>query len=330
MAVNLPPHYHEADARYKKAKTTEEKLAALREMWVLLPKHKASEKVQASLKTKISELTDQKDCEANAPKKAPPGSFKISRQGEGQVVFLGPPNAGKSRLLARLTNATPTVAPYPFTTREPIPGMMAYDDVKVQLIDLPPITGEAYEPFVTDITRGADAALLFLDLADDDGPAATLATVERLKLVRRILVPTRTDDDDPTVYQLPTTLVANKVDDEAADLRLELAKESLGDRFPIHLVSAERGDGTDELRKVLFDSLGVIRIYTKQPGKPADKTSPFTCPAGSTVAEFAGVVHADFEETVKSAKVWGSGQFDGQTVGREHVLKANDVVELHL
>jgi ribosome-interacting GTPase 1 len=208
--------------------------------------------------------------------------------------------------------------------------MMAYDDVKIQLVDLPPITADAYEPFVTDITRGADAAVLFLDLADDDGPAATLATVERLKQARRVLVPARTDDDDPTVYQLPTVLVANKCDDEAADLRLELAKETLGDRFPIRLVSAERGDGTDDLRKAIFDSLGVIRIYTKQPGKPADKTSPFTCPAGSTVAEFAGCVHADFEDTVKSAKVWGSGQFDGQTVGREHVLKANDVVELQL
>lgn len=330
MAVNLPPQYHDAEARFKKGKTTEEKLAALREMWVILPKHKASEKVQAALKTKISELTDQQDREKNAPKKAPPGSFKISRQGAGQVVFLGPPNAGKSRLLARLTNAQPTVAPYPFTTREPMPGMMAFEDVKVQLIDLPPITADAYEPFITDITRGADAALLFLDLADDDGPAATKATVDRLKLARRVLVPQRGEDDDPTTYQLPTILVANKCDDEAADIRLEMAREAFGDSLPMHIISAERGDGCDELRKAIFGSLGVMRIYTKQQGKPADMTSPFTCPIGSTVAEFAGCVHADFEEKVRSAKVWGSGAFDGQTVGREHVLKEKDIVELQL
>src|SRR5471032_156760 len=126
MAVNLPPQYHDAEARYKKGRTAEEKLVALREMWVILPKHKASEKVQAALKTKISELTDQIEQEKSGPKKATPGTFKIPRQGAGQVVFLGPPNAGKSSLLTKLTKATPTIAAYPFTTREPIPGMMDY------------------------------------------------------------------------------------------------------------------------------------------------------------------------------------------------------------
>src|SRR5438046_4383095 len=192
MAVNLPPQYHDAEARYKRAQTPEDKLAALSEMWVLLPKHKASEKVQADLKTKISELTDQIEHAKTAPKKAAHGTHKIPRQGAGQVVFLGPPNSGKSLLLTKLTKATPAVAPYPFTTREPVPGMMDYEDVRVQLIDLPPITADHYEPFVTDVTRGADAAVLFLDLSDDDGPAATRAVIDRLNLARRLLVPDRT------------------------------------------------------------------------------------------------------------------------------------------
>jgi len=330
MAVNLPPHYHDAEARYKKGKTPEEKLAALREMWVILPKHKASEKVQAELKTKISELTDEIEQAALGPKKAAPGTFKIPKQGAGQVVFLGPPNAGKSRLLARLTKATPAVAPYPFTTREPIPGMMDFEDVRVQLVDLPPVTADHYDHFVTDLTRAADAAVLFLDLADDDGPAATQATLDRLKLARRELVRDFPADDDPTTYALKTLLVANKADDEAADIRLELAREAFGDRFPTVVVSAERGTGADDLRQALYALLGVMRVYTKQPGKPADMTSPFTCPVGSTVAELAGRVHKDFEEGVKTARVWGSGAFDGQTVGRDHVLREKDVVELHL
>jgi ribosome-interacting GTPase 1 len=330
MAVNLPPQYHDAEARYKKARTPEDKLVALREMWVILPKHKASEKVQAELKTKISELTDEIEQAKLGPKKAAPGTYKVPKQGAGQVVFLGPPNAGKSRLLTRLTKATPAVAPYPFTTREPIPGMMDYEDVRVQLVDLPPITADAYEPFVTDITRGADAAILFLDLADDDGPAATRSTVDRLKQARRGLVRDLPNDDDPTTYFLKTLLVATKSDDEAADIRLEIARESLGDTFPMVVISAEQGTGLDALRTAVYDLLGVMRIYTKQPGKPPDMTSPFTCPIGSTVAELAGRVHKDFEEGVKSARVWGSGAFDGQTVGRDHVLHDKDVVELHL
>ena len=330
MAVNLPPHYHDADARYKKAQNPEDKLAALKEMWVLLPKHKASEKVQAELKTKISELTDQIEQAKQGPKKAAPGTFKFPRQGAGQVVFVGPPNAGKSSLLCKLTKAQPAVAPYPFTTREPVPGMMDYEDTRVQLIDLPPITADHYEPFVTDVTRAADAAVLFLDLADDDGPAATVAAIERLKLARRELVsPGSPPPDDPAVYALPTLLVANKGDDEAADIRLELAREEFGTRYPLFVISAENGAGLDVLRKAIYDALGVMRIYTKQPGKPADMTSPFTPPIGSTVAELAGKVHRDLEESVKSARIWGTGVHEGQTVGRDHVLHDKDVVELH-
>src|SRR5262245_14860896 len=220
MAVNLPPQYHDAEARYKKAQTPEDKLAALKEMWVILPKHKASEKVQADLKTKISELTDQIEHARTAPKKAAHGLYKFPRQGAGQVVLLGPPNAGKSLLMTKLTKATPAVAPYPFTTREPVPGMMDYEDVRVQLIDLPPVTAEHFEHFITDITRAADAAVLFLDLADDDGPAATQTVIDRLKHAHRELVADRPAEDDPTTYHLPTMLAANKCDDEAADIRL--------------------------------------------------------------------------------------------------------------
>jgi uncharacterized protein len=330
MAVNLPPHYHDAEARYKKARTSEEKLAALREMWVILPKHKASEKVQMDLKCKISELNDQIEQEKSGPKKAAPGTFKIPRQGAGQVVFLGPPNCGKSSLLSKLTKATPAIAPYPFTTREPQPGMMDFENVRVQLIDLPPITSDHYEHFVTDLTRSANAAVLFLDLSNDDGPAETQVTIERLRAAKRVLVPEPTSDDDPTTYALPTLFVATKSDDADADLRLEMARESFDAKWRWLTVSAENGTGLDELRRAIYERLGVMRIYTKTQGKPVEKESPFTCPIGSTVAEFAPYVHNDFEDKVKSAKVWGSAAFDGQTVSRDHVLKEGDVVELML
>jgi ribosome-interacting GTPase 1 len=331
VAVNLPPQYHEAEERFRKAKTPEEKLAALREMWVLLPKHKASEKLQADLKRRISELTDQIEHARTAPKRTGGTVHKIPRQGAGQVVLLGPPNAGKSRLLAALTQATPVVAPYPFSTREPLPGMMTYEDVRIQLVDLPPITAEHYDHFLTDITRGADAALLFLDLSDDEGPQATQAVIDRLEKARRRLIPPGAPaPDDPAHYALPTLLVATKADDPAADIRLALAREVFDDTYPWQTISAELGEGLEELRQAIFRLLNVIRIYGKEPGQAPDRSSPFTLPRGSTVADLAEHIHRELGEKVKSARVWGSAAFPGQTVGRDYILQDRDVVELQV
>ncbi len=93
--------------------------------------------------------------------------------------------------------------------------------------------------------------------------------------------------------------------------------------------SATAGVGLDELRSVAYDLLGVIRIYTKSPGKPVDRSNPYTVPIGSTVLDLAREVHRDFEQTLKFAKVWGTGVFEGQTVKRDHELHDADVVELH-
>jgi ribosome-interacting GTPase 1 len=329
MAVNLPPQYHDAEAEYKKGRTPEEKLTALKKMWVILPKHKASEKVQMQLKTRISELNDELEQAKSGPKKTT--GYKIPKQGAGQIVFLGPPNAGKSRLLTKLTKATPEVAPYPFTTREPVPGMMDWEDVRIQLIDLPPITADFFETYIADFTRGADAAVLFVDLGDDDGPFSTETVVDRLKEYRRILVGKLPEsDDDPTVYHVRTLLVANKIDADGAQDRLDIVREMFEPKFPIHVISAERGDGLPELRTKLFERLELIRIYGKQPGKPPDMTAPFTVPVGGNVLDFAEKVHSDLAEGLKAAKVWGSAAYDGQTVKRDHVLRDKDVVELSM
>jgi uncharacterized protein len=299
-------------------------------MWVILPKHKASEKVQVILKTKISEVNDEIEHAKAGPKKSAT-SYKIPKQGAGQIVFLGPPNSGKSRLLTRLTKATPEVAPYPFTTREPVPGMMDWENIRIQLIDLPPITADFYEPYITDFTRSADAAVLMLDLGDDDGPFALEPVIEKLRSVRRVLVDKLpATDDDPTLYHLKTLLVANKLDAEGAADRLDIVREMFGVQFPIHAISAEHDNGLEELKTLFWKLLGLMRVYGKMPGKPADMTAPFTIPIGGTVMDFAERVHADFAEGLKSAKVWGSAAFDGQTVKRDHVLEEKDVVELHL
>src|SRR6516165_1760813 len=187
MAANLTPQYLEAEADYKKAQTAEERLACLKKMYSLLPKHKASEKLQADLKTKISEAKEALDREKKSPKKTGV-SYKIPGQGAGQYVILGAPNVGKSRLLTRLTRATPEVAPYPFTTREPHAGMMEWEDARVQLIDTPPITADYLEGYLSSMVRSADACVLVVDLADDDGPFAAEAVLERLAQVHTVLI----------------------------------------------------------------------------------------------------------------------------------------------
>lgn len=330
MAANLTPQYLEAEAEYKKAKTAEERLAGLKKMYTLLPKHKASEKMQADLKTKMSDLRQEIEHERKSPKKASV-SHKIPKQGAGQYVILGGPNAGKSRLLTRFTRATPEVAPYPFTTREPHAGMMDWEDVRIQLIDTPPITADFFEGYLQGMIVAADAAVLMVDLGDDDGPFAAEAVLQRLEAIKIVLAGQQpAEPPDLTVTHKKTLLVANKIDLTGAADRLEIVSELFGSRFPILTLSAELGTGLEELRTAVYQFLQVIRVYTKQPGKPPDLTSPFTCPAGSTVHELAGIVHQDFIENLKSARIWGAGVYDGQTVKRDHILSDKDIVELHV
>ena len=330
MAANLTPQYLEAEQEFKKACTVSERLECLKKMYSLLPKHKASEKLQAELKTKISETRKELEQESKSPKKTGP-SYKIPKQGAGQYIILGAPNTGKSRLLTRLTRAAPEVAPYPFTTREPHAGMMDWEDVRVQLVDTPPVTVDFLEPYLSSMVRSSDAAMLLADLGDDDGPLAVEAVLERLAQTKTILTGRNSPAaEDPGAEQIKTMIVANKRDLPGAGDRFDMLRELYAARFSVHAVSAELGTGLEELRNAIYHFLNVIRVYTKQPGKPPDLTSPYTCPAGSTLHELAALVHRDFVEGLKSARIWGTGVHDGQTVKRDHVLRDKDVVELHL
>jgi ribosome-interacting GTPase 1 len=330
MAVNLTPQYLEAEAEYKRAQTAEERLECLKKMWALVPKHKASEKLQAELKTKLSEAREEVERERKAPKKGGV-SHKIPRQGAGQVLLVGGPNAGKSRILTRLTRATPEVAPYPFTTREPHAGMMDWEDVRVQLIDTPPVTADFLEGYVSSMVRAADGCVLVVDLGDDEGPFAAETVLEKLASVKSVLVgQPPADNPDPSIHHTKTLLAANKSAAEGASDRLEVVREMFGGRFPLVVLDAESGAGLEDLRNAVYRMLDVIRVYGKKPGKPPDMSAPFTCPAGSTVVQMATIVHRDFADKLKTARIWGTGVFDGQTVTRDHVLHDKDVVELHV
>src|SRR5438093_12551271 len=167
MPANLTPQYKEAEQRFRQAASHEEKLETLREMLALLPKHKGTEKIQADLRRRFAKLEE----EGASGKRAGPQRFDpghVNREGAGQWVLIGSPNAGKSALVRALTHAHPDVAPYPFTTRAPLSGMMPFEDVQMQLVDTPPVAPNHTQPYLANLVHSADGVLLVLDLASDD------------------------------------------------------------------------------------------------------------------------------------------------------------------
>lgn len=329
MPANLTPQYHDAEKKYKALRDPAEKLEALEEMIRLLPKHKGTDHMLADLRRKRSTLKKEA---AKAKKKGHKGvSYRIPSEGGGQVVLLGAANAGKSSLLASLTHATPEVADFPFTTQEPVPGMMYFEDAPIQLIDTPAITADFMFSWMVEVVRSADAVLWLADLASDDALDDLLALRARLSEKKTELVPALTGEhQDVSIKHLKTLLVGHKSDADGAADRLAIIEELLEDDFETVTCSSKTGDGLEALKARIYGFLDVIRIYTKVPGQKADLGEPFVIPRGGTVIDLARVVHREMAEGLKNARLWGEGVYDGQHVKRDHVLHDKDIIELHI
>jgi len=324
MPANLTPEYLEAERAFKGAKTTEEKVEALERMLSTIPRHKGTEKLQADLKRRLSKLR------AGHEKRAVSRVgliHRVEKEGAGQVVLVGPPNSGKSQLVRSLTHAMPEVADYPFTTRIPLPGMMAFEDVQIQLVDLPPVHPDLPESWVYQIIRTADAALLVVDLSDPDlleDLETTLAETQKAKVnLSAATMP------EPGWMALKTLLVGNKTDARGAAEDLEILRELYSARFPILQVSAHTGEGLPELRRAVFGLLQLVRVYTKAPGKKLEREAPYVLKRGARLMDLAAHVHHDFVTQLRFARVWGHGRFEGQMVNRDYLLDDKDVIELH-
>ncbi len=327
MPANLTPDYHRAEERLRQAKTVEERIAALEEMLRVIPKHKGTDHMQADLRGRLSKL--RKESTRSSGKGG--FSYVIPHEGAGQVALIGPPNAGKSSLVGALTHAAPPVADYPFTTREPTPGMMPFEDIAFQLIDLPPLSSVHVEPWVFDLVRHADLAWVVLPVAE---ALWSFDEVRRLLDAKRIgLQPAGHPEvvgADPSRVMRTALVVVTHVDDERGAADATVLDDLLERRWPLVSVSLRTGAGLDLLPRRTFEAFDIIRVYTKEPGKAADRKAPYALPRGATVGDLAARIHKDVLADMRFARVWGPSAFDGQAVQREHVLAEGDVVEIHV
>ncbi|MCJ7544264.1 MAG: 50S ribosome-binding GTPase [Phycisphaerae bacterium] len=324
MPANLTPEYEHAEERLRQAADDAERLEALREMLSTIPKHKGTEKMQADIKRRISQVT-----KAAAKKTQVRGvdPFHVPRGGAGQIVLVGPPNVGKSHLLATTTHAAVKVANYPFTTTVPAPGMWNYQDVQLELVDTPPVTAGQIPPGLLGTIRAADIIAIVVDAADQP--------LEQAEMVLNLLgerglalvsVPRAALAGDPARYS--GLVIANKIDlaDRSA---IAAMGELYAGRVEVHPVSAASGEGLDGLARRLWQLLALVRVYTKEPGRPPDHDRPFTLPAGATVEDLAREIHRELPTTMRFARIWGDGRFSGQQVHRNDVLHDKDTVEIH-
>lgn len=331
MPANLPPQYYELEREFGKERDPREKLRLAEELLRIMPKHKGTDHLQADIKTKIARLKKQ----ITTPKKG--GGTRqttlqdyVEREGAGQIILIGPPNSGKSSLVDVFTNAKPLIANYPYSTREPLTGMMDFESVQLQLIDTPPISADRYDNYMSNLIRNADIVLLVCDLADPAMIDSVDIVINRLEEKRIILKPDVDEKPEDPRFKIQKTVVCahKEYEDETGEKLAQLKKRFPG--FRIVATSILNDDSLGQLKQALFEALVIMRIYTKQIGKEVDRNDPVVLPIGGTVEDAANAIHKDFGQKLKYAKIWGQGKFDGQRVKSDFVLIDGDVVEFHI
>jgi len=331
MPANLPPQYYELEREFAREKDPRERLRLAEELLAIMPKHKGTDKLQAEMKAKISKLKKL----IAEPKKSGPTRQQtthdhIEKEGAGQIVLIGPPNSGKSSLVDTLTSAAPLVADYPYTTREPLTGMMTFETIQLQLIDTPPISADQYESYLSNLVRNADLAVLVCDLADP-GMMTNVETVLKRLEERRIILKPRVEakPEDPRFKYQRTLICAHKQYEDGHEERLEQLRKRFPD-FQIVPTSILDDASLEAFKRAVFEVLEIMRIYTKHIGHEPVLRDPVVLPTGGTVQDAANAIHKDFGEKLKFAKVWGRGKFDGQRVMADFPLTDGDIVEFHI
>jgi small GTP-binding protein len=306
MPANLPPQFFELQKKLNRTKEVQEKIEILQEMLAICPKHKGTERVQEEIKKKIAKL-----------KKTQPKKLKreeiyfVKKEGAGQILVLGFPNSGKTSLINLLCNTNFKVADYPFTTQLPTPGMLKYENVLIQIVDTPPLTRDFKPGWLKNLARQADSILVLIDLESDPE--------NQLKEIKEIL-------NEWKIEKEKIFFVGNKIDLENGKENFEGLKKV----FEILGISAKRRIGIEELKRKIFDSLRIVRVYPKEPKKEVNFENPFVLRRGTKLIDFVKEINEEWAERFKGAKLYDKDLKSFKIVGGDYVLKDEDVIEIKI
>ncbi len=328
MPANLPPQYLDAEVKFRQAKSTSEKIKALEVMMAVIPKHKGTERLRGQLKSRMAKLKEDLQRKPTVGKSE--FLYNVKREGAAQVVLLGLPNSGKLSLLSKITHAVSEVADYPFTTQKPVPGMMKFENLQIQLVDTPPVQLDHVEPGFSNLLRNADALLVVLDLPEE--PVFQMEVLQEELSPMKIRLGGRTTA--PPLEEgwviLRALLAGNKCDGKKGMEGYRALEARFQEIFPMIPISAKEDMNLEELKKEIYNILHISRVYTKAPGEEPDFQEPVVLKKGSTVEDVALSVHKDFAHKLRYARIWGSGKFSGQMVKKDYQVNEGDVIELHL
>ena len=334
MPTNVPPQYREAEERFRRAGTVQTKIAALQEMLAIMPKHKGTDHLKAQLRARMSRLMADLEGASRSSRAGRTEPFSVPKEGGGTATLVGPTNAGKSLLLTKATGAHSRVGAYALSTQEPVQGMLPYKDIRIQLVDTPPISNPRTQSRLYGLLRNSDVFVIVVDLSQDSISQVREVFSELEQWGFRLLAREEERDEKNPWLTKPTILLGNKADLHGSLDQFQELEASFGDKYQVVMASAEEGVGLEELAEEIFLALRVMRVYPKSPREKLDefvRTNPLVLPLGSTVAKAAEQLHKDFGRGLKYAVLWGrSGKFEGQRVGRGHELSDEDIIELHV
>lgn len=391
MPTNLPPEALDKWEEVEAAHGQKAKMDAMIEFLKYVPQHKGTLKLRGEIKKKIAIIReDLEDKRRKGTGKSSGGpKLFVEKQGSAQIALIGVTNVGKSCLMSITTNSKVAVTPAPYSTHEPVPGIMGYKDMQFQIVEAPAVIegsadGRAAGHVTLGVARNADGVIVMVDLSRDPVGQLELVLSEleksRLLVVRpggrveidrkhvgaalrivlvgklvdcsmrevedllrsyhvndalvKISGEVRLDDVEAAIFETtmykPALIVANKLDLPGAAANLRILKKHVSGKMPIVAMSCEQKLGVEELGKVVFDSLGVIRVYTKEPKSHRSTGPPFVLRQGSTINDLAKNIHKEFIWNFLFAMVWAKRlPFSPKKVGLGFALEDGDIVEIH-